>query len=101
MINLLKKSRQRVECSLVLVSLSILSGCTLMHRLEQQEGRVKQTTDLIDQKHRTFEIATRTPQDKARAQSIDKPWLMGRAVPLAREVSLPSALRTKIDTTLM
>lgn len=72
-----------------------------MHRLEQQEERVKHTTDFIDQKHRKFEIATRTPQDKARAQSIDKPWLMGRAVPLAREVSLPSALRTKIDTTLM
>jgi type IVB pilus formation R64 PilN family outer membrane protein len=96
-----EKSRQRVKFSLTLLSLIILSGCTLTHRLEQQEGRVKQKTDLIDQKHRTFEIATRTPQDKARAQSIDKPWLMGRAVPLAREVSLPSALRTKIDTTLM
>jgi len=101
MSDLFEKSRQRVEFSLVLVSLSILSGCTLTHRLEQQEGRVKQTTDQIDQKHRAFEIATRTPQNKARAQSIDKPWLMGRAVPLAREVSLPSALRMKLDTTLM
>ena len=101
MSDLFEKNRQRVEFSLVLVSLSILSGCTLTHRLAQQEERVKQTTDLIDHKHRTFEIATRTPKDKARAQSIDKPWLMGRAVPLAREVSLPSALRTKIDTTLM
>ena len=101
MSDLFEKNRQRVEFSLVLVSLSILSGCTLTHRLAQQEERVKQTTDLSDHKHRTFEIATRTPKDKARAQSIDKPWLMGRAVPLAREVSLPSALRTKIDTTLM
>ncbi len=101
MSDLFEKNRHRVEFILALVSLSIFSGCTLTHRLEQQEGRVKQTTDLIDQKNRTFEIATRTPQDKARAQSIDKPWLMGRAVPLAREVSLPSALRTKIDTTLM
>ena len=101
MSDLLEKSRQRLEFSLALVALSILSGCTLTHRLEQQDERVNQTIDLIDQKHRKFEIATRTPQDKARAQSIDKPWLMGRAVPLAREVSLPSALRTKIDTTLM
>lgn len=98
MIDLHKK---RFECSLMLLSLSILSGCTLMQRLEQQEGRVKETTDLIDHSQRKFEIATRTPQDKARAQNIDKPWLMGRAVPLAREVSLPAALRTKIDTTLM
>jgi type IVB pilus formation R64 PilN family outer membrane protein len=98
MIDLHKK---RFECSLLLLSLSILSGCTLMQRLEQQEGRVKETTDLIDHSQRKFEIATRTPQDKARAQNIDKPWLMGRAVPLAREVSLPTALRTKIDTTLM
>ncbi len=101
MSDLFEKSRQRVEFSLALVSLSILSGCTLTHRLEQHEGRIKQTAELIDQKHRTFEMTTRTPQDKARAQSIDKPWLMGRAVPLAREVSLPSALRRKIDTTLM
>jgi type IVB pilus formation R64 PilN family outer membrane protein len=101
MSDLFEKRRQRIAFSLAIVSLSILSGCTLTHRLEQHEGRVKQTADLIDQKYRTFEITTRTPQDKARAQSIDKPWLMGRAVPLAREVSLPSALRTKIDTTLM
>jgi len=72
-----------------------------MSRLEQQEVRVKQTQGLIDQKHRNFEAATRAPQDKARTQSVDKPWLMGRAVPLARDVTLPSALRTKIDTTLM
>jgi type IVB pilus formation R64 PilN family outer membrane protein len=101
MSDLLEDIQQRFVIILVLVSLTILSGCTLIHQLEQQEGRVKQATELIDRKHRKFEIATRSHQDKARAQSINKPWLMGRAVPLAREVSLPSALRKKIDTTLM
>lgn len=92
---------QRLVLSLVWILLLNLSGCALNQRLKQQEGRVKQTAGLIDQKHQHFETATRAPKDKARQQSIDKPWLMGRAIPLARDVTLPSALRAKIDTTLM
>lgn len=95
------KGRRRVLFSLALLSSSALSSCVLTNRLEQQELRVKQTQGLIDGKHQNFESGTRAPQDKARAQTVDKPWLMGRAVPLARDVTLPSALRTKIDTTLM
>lgn len=92
---------QRLVLSLVWILLLNLSGCALNQRLRQQEGRVKQTVELIDQKHEHFETATRSAKDKARQQSVDKPWLMGRAIPLARDVTLPSALRAKIDTTLM
>jgi type IVB pilus formation R64 PilN family outer membrane protein len=35
------------------------------------------------------------------AQDVAKPWLAGRARPLAREVTLPAALRKNVDTTLM
>lgn len=83
------------------LSVVALSGCALETRLKQQEGRTRQTQGMIDQVHSHFEAATRNTQDKARAQNIAKPWLMGRSMPLAREVTLPSALRTKIDTTLM
>jgi len=83
------------------LSTATLSGCALETRLRQQDGRTRQTQGMIDQVHGQFEAATRQTQDKARAQNVAKPWLMGRSMPLAREVTLPSALRTKIDTTLM
>src|SRR5690606_14106920 len=34
-------------------------------------------------------------------QEVDKPWLVGRAEPLARELSLPPALRAEVRTTLL
>src|SRR5690606_37220077 len=35
------------------------------------------------------------------AQEVDKPWLAGRPQPLAREVTLPQALRADVETALM
>lgn len=35
------------------------------------------------------------------AQDVARPWLAGRARPLAREATLPAALRRNVDTTLM
>ncbi|ARP80989.1 hypothetical protein CAL12_09140 [Bordetella genomosp. 8] len=35
------------------------------------------------------------------AQDVGRPWLAGRARPLAREATLPAALRRNVDTTLM
>jgi type IVB pilus formation R64 PilN family outer membrane protein len=40
-------------------------------------------------------------QARRAAQDVNKPWLAGRARPLAREVTLPAALRKNVDTTLM
>jgi type IVB pilus formation R64 PilN family outer membrane protein len=40
-------------------------------------------------------------QTRRAAQDVHKPWLAGRARPLAREVTLPAALRKNVDTTLM
>ena len=85
----------------LLAAVVLLTGCTLSQRLQQQEGRARQTQGLIEQIQGNFETAARDPQYRARAQNVAKPWLMGRAIPLAREVSLPAVLHTKIDTTLM
>jgi len=86
---------------LTIISFSFLNGCALYERIERQEARVKQSRGLIEQTQEGFESATKSTRDRIRAQRVEKPWLMGRAVALAREVTLPHALRTKIDTTLM
>ena len=89
------------RCAIYMAIANLMMGCALDKRLKKQEGRARQTQSLIEQVHGNFENIARDPQQKALAQNVAKPWLMGRAIPLAREVSLPAVLRTKIDTTLM
>ncbi|MCM0035243.1 MAG: hypothetical protein NBV66_05595 [Burkholderiaceae bacterium] len=81
--------------------IAVLTGCTLADRIKQQDARVQETRSRIDQKRENFESFTRSSHLRAQAQNVAKPWLMGRAVPLGREVTLPPALRSTIDTTLM
>ena len=85
----------------LLLVLSALTACKLQQRMQQQENRVQETRSLINQTQENFETATRSAKNRTGAQNVSKPWLMGRAVPLGREVTLPLALRAKIDTTLM
>ena len=85
----------------ILVLITTLCGCTLNHRIKNQDARVQDVSDLVDKKKENFESLARSVQSRVRAQSVAKPWLMGRAMPLGREVTLPTALRSTIDTTLM
>ena len=48
-----------------------------------------------------FEARTNNQAAKLKAQQVEKPWLMSRAVPLSREVTLPAALRAKVNTTML
>jgi len=81
--------------------LTTLTGCSLNQRMKQQDARVQEARSALDLKRENFESLTRSTQSRAQAQKVDKPWLMGRAVPLGREVTLPPALRSTIDTTMM
>lgn len=85
----------------VVIPLALLTGCSLVDRIKQQDVRVQEAQSLIDQKKENFELSTRSTLQRAQAQNVAKPWLMGRAVPLGREVTLPPALRSTIDTTMM
>jgi type IVB pilus formation R64 PilN family outer membrane protein len=51
--------------------------------------------------HARFSHSLGDPGARRAAQDIAKPWLAGRARPLARDVTLPAALRRNVDTTLM
>lgn len=93
--------KKACDSGVMFVLLVSVSGCALNTRMQQQDGRTRQTQGLIEQVHGDFEAATRRTQDKARLQRVAKPWLMGRSMPLSRDVTLPAVLRTKIDTTLM
>jgi type IVB pilus formation R64 PilN family outer membrane protein len=79
----------------------LLSGCALNKRLLDQVGvAVKEQAEIVSQ-HQNFQRIATQKDEKQRSQQVDRPWLVGRAVPLAREFTLPVALRARIDTTLM
>lgn len=94
-------SGSSLRCASVLLILSMSTGCSLDQRLKRNESNIQQARQQMNDARERFERATRSGQGKAQSQKVDKPWLMGKAVPLAREVTLPVALRKKVDTTLM
>ena len=86
---------------LAIGQLSLLSGCALHKRLLDQVGVATQGQSEVVQQHQQFQRVATQKSEKHRSQQVNRPWLVGRAVPLAREFTLPAALRANIDTTLM
>ena len=80
----------------------MLSACAI-DQLSQQ------TRDYTRRKHQANQQAvSRFEQDVAKSGAVDraqtrvaKPWVSGKAVPLAREFDLPPALRANLKTTLI
>ncbi|MGB6241811.1 MAG: hypothetical protein WBF69_04940 [Castellaniella sp.] len=85
-----------------LLALSLLlSGCALQERLQQAAQRYRQADQAVEQGHERFVRSLNDPVQRRAAQDIDKPWVAGRSQPLARELSLPPALRARVRTTLL
>jgi hypothetical protein len=78
-----------------------LNGCALQQRLKQRDAEASQTRQTIARTQSAFEARTNNRAQKLKAQQVEKPWLASRAVPLSREVTLPAALRAKVNTTML
>lgn len=86
------------------VTLSIsfsLTGCALSDRMLELATRAAGTEAELHATHQDFIDAISTPEVRRAGQQVDRPWIAGKAQPLAREVTLPAALRTDIKTTLL
>lgn len=90
----------RLSGGLLAVCLA-LSGCALPERLRQAARDYLQADRTVEQGHERFARSVAAEPGQRNAQEIDKPWVAGRAQPLARELSLPPALRAKVRTTLL
>ncbi|MFM7011606.1 MAG: hypothetical protein ACKO0Z_20135, partial [Betaproteobacteria bacterium] len=93
--------RSRSLLMLIVAQLSLLAGCALHKRLLDQVGVATKGQSEVVQHHQQFQRVATQKSEKHRSQQVNRPWLVGRAVPLAREFTLPAALRANIDTTLM
>jgi hypothetical protein len=85
----------------VILTAVTLNGCALQKRLKQVDTEASQTRQTITRTQSAFEARTNNRAQKLKAQQVEKPWLASRAVPLSREVTLPAALRAKVNTTML
>lgn len=79
----------------------LLCGCVGQDRLMAAADRARQSQTQNDARQQAFIQALSDRRARTAAQDVQRPWLAGRARPLAREVTLPAALRKNVDTTLM
>ncbi len=80
---------------------AMLGGCSVFDASTQVDAARRQAGLALETGHARFAQSLRDPAARERAQEVDRPWLAGRAQPLAREVTLPPALRADVDTALM
>lgn len=83
------------------IGLLVLGGCSLNDRMRDYVARANSTEITLQSQHQGFGRLVSDAEAKRRSQSVDRPWIVGRAQPLARELTLPVALRTDVKTTLL
>ncbi|GLK96394.1 lipoprotein [Achromobacter xylosoxidans] len=82
------------------IALAALAGCSAL----QSTARINARADSEGATHtRTLELFKDRAGDteRAKGQVVDLPWIAGKPQPLARDVTLPPALRANINTTLL
>src|SRR5690606_21701988 len=85
-----------------LCALAVLPGCALQQKLLEIALSAEATHAQVAAERRIFADAVGSNEQARRAaQHVDRPWLAGRPQPLAREVTLPAALRADVRTTMV
>ncbi|WP_153785350.1 hypothetical protein [Pseudomonas sp. EMN2] len=84
----------------LVVAVSLASGCsTYTDKRETDSLSADMGRSTRDQISRS--VNSVTLDAKRAAQEVNRPYITGKAIPLAREVTLPSPLRANVNTTLM
>lgn len=82
------------------LALVALGGCSALKATDQINERAGAERLHGDRALDAFKDQVRDPS-RARGQVVDLPWVAGRPQPLARDVSLPAALRANVNTTML
>lgn len=88
-------------CRLCALFLLCLPGCVGPKSLQSVWTHTQGTQARLQAEQQAFVSNVATREARFAAQEVARPWLAGKAQPLAREVTLPVALQGKIDTTLL
>jgi len=85
--------------ALVLVS-AALAGCSAFQSMDHVRGSADDY-QTVGKRHLDRFRELTADSHRAQSQVVPAPWVAGRAQPLAREVTLPPALRANVNTTLL
>lgn len=90
----------RLRLLAAMLALAALAGCSALQTTDRLQDRANHQRERSDVALNTFKDQVRDP-DRARGQVVNLPWVAGRRQPLAREVTLPLALRANVNTTML
>lgn len=82
------------------LAFTALAGCSALKATDRINERADIERLHGDHALEAFKGQVRDP-GRARGQVVDLPWVAGRPQPLARDVSLPAALRGNVNTTML
>ncbi|MGE4340430.1 MAG: hypothetical protein AB7E55_31445, partial [Pigmentiphaga sp.] len=80
---------------------AVLTGCGAWQKVQQIDQQAQRTQEALQAEQQRFAAALGDPAWRRASQEIDRPWLVGRPQPLARDVTLPRALRDRVRTALL
>ena len=83
------------------VATGALAGCAASQHAADLNRAAKDRLAAVSARHQAFAQGLSDRQARIAAQDVAAPWVAGAPQPLAREVSLPPALRENVPTTLM
>ncbi|WP_039883068.1 type II secretion system protein GspD [Achromobacter piechaudii] len=83
------------------VTCALLSGCAATEQVAQMNRAANERQAAVAGRQQAFADALSDRQSRIAAQEVAAPWVAGTPQPLARDVSLPPALRENVPTTLM
>lgn len=79
----------------------LATGCVSQKLTSDARGRIEAARQATEQHLARATPVSTTKQTYEKSQEVDAPWIVGKAVPLAREVTLPAALRKDVKTAVM
>lgn len=80
---------------------AMMGACTVVERMHEFGAKAQEAGHRLQARHDAFRVAAADPAARRRAQHVNRPWIAGKALPLAREVTLPPALRADVTTTML
>lgn len=81
--------------------LGVVSGCTHIRLGQQVDTQAATLQAEIATLRSGFDARVASGTARRAQQEVDRPWLAGAPQPVAREVTLPAALRGDVQTSLM
>jgi type IVB pilus formation R64 PilN family outer membrane protein len=79
----------------------VLQGCAIDELAAQGRDATRMAEGRLHQSSQRMQDAARAQARPIKTQRIAKPWVSGRAVELAPEITLPPVLRADVKTTLI